>query len=71
MIYADSMLYCYSEDGWVGLMRPSAEKCEVVSRFKISQGDGPHWAHLVVADSRLYVRHGDVLMCYDVATQGS
>ncbi len=66
VISADGMLYCYSEDGAVGLVRPSTEKCEVVSIFKVTQGDGPHWAHLVVANGRLYVRHGDALVCYDV-----
>jgi outer membrane protein assembly factor BamB len=69
VIIADGMLYCYSEDGTVGLVRPSPEKCEVVSTFKVPQGDGSHWAHLVVAGGRLYVRHGDALMCYDVAAR--
>ena len=67
--FADGMLYCYSEDGTVGLIRPSPEKCEVVSSFKVSQGDGPHWAHLVVANGRLFLRHGTALMCYDLAAR--
>ena len=66
VIYADGMLYCYSEDGMVGLVRPSPEKCQVISTFKVPKGDGSHWAHLVVARGRLFVRHGDVLMCYDI-----
>lgn len=67
VIYADGMLYCYSEDGNVGLVKPSPEKCQVVSTFKVPQGEGSHWAHPVVANGRMYVRHGDALMCYDVA----
>lgn len=67
VIYADGMLYCYAEDGTVGLMRPSPESCQVVSTFKVPLGDAQHWAHMVVAGGRLYVRHGDALMCYDVA----
>jgi outer membrane protein assembly factor BamB len=67
--FSDGLLYCYSEDGTVGLMRPSPEKCEVVSSFKVSQGDGPHWAHLVVARGRLFLRHGTALMCYDLAAR--
>jgi outer membrane protein assembly factor BamB len=66
VIFADGMLYCYSEDGIVGLVRPSPEKCQVVSTFNVPEGNGPHWAHPVVADGRLYIRHGDALMCYDV-----
>jgi outer membrane protein assembly factor BamB len=67
VIFADGMLYCYSEDGVMGLVRPSPEKCQVVSRFRVTEGDGPHWAHPVVANGRLYIRRGNVLMCYDVA----
>ena len=66
VIYADGMLYCYSEDGTVGLVRPSAEKCQVISTFKVPLGDGTHWAHPVVAAGRLFIRHGNALMCYDI-----
>lgn len=66
VIFADGMLYCYSEDGNVGLMKASPEKCEVVSSFNVAPGDGPHWAHLVVANGRLYLRHGNALMCYNL-----
>ena len=67
VIFADGLLYAYSEDGVVGLVRPSPEKCQVVSTFKVTQGDGPHWAYPVVANGRLYIRHGDALTCYDIA----
>lgn len=69
VIYADGMLYCYSEDGKVGLVPASPEGCRVVSRFDVPLGDGEHWAHPVVANGRLYIRHGDALMCYDLAAQ--
>jgi outer membrane protein assembly factor BamB len=39
---------------------------QVVSAFKITQGDGPHWAHPAIANGRLYIRHGDALLCYDI-----
>jgi outer membrane protein assembly factor BamB len=67
--FADGLLYCYAEDGSVGLMRPSSEKCEIVSSFKVSQGDGPHWAHLVVAQGMLFLRHGTTLLCYALKPQ--
>jgi outer membrane protein assembly factor BamB len=38
----------------------------VVSSFKIDRGNGPHWAHPSIANGRLYIRHGDALMCYDI-----
>ena len=67
VVYADGMLYCYSEDGIVGLVRASPEKCQVVSTFKVERGDGAHWAHPVVANGRLFIRHGNVLMCHEVS----
>ncbi len=67
VIFADGLLYCYSEDGVVGLVRPTPERCDVVSTFKVPLGDGPHWAHPAVAGGRLYIRHGAALMCYDIA----
>ncbi|HUW57236.1 MAG TPA: PQQ-binding-like beta-propeller repeat protein [Planctomycetota bacterium] len=70
VIYADGMLYGYSEDGNVGLLRPTPERCEVVSSFKVPMGEGPHWAHPVIAEGRLFIRHGNALMCYDISAAG-
>lgn len=69
VIFADGMLYCYSEDGMVGLVRPSPEKCQVISKFKVPLGDGTHWAHPVVAAGKLFIRHGNAVMCYQVCAQ--
>ncbi|HIE26731.1 TPA: alcohol dehydrogenase [Candidatus Poribacteria bacterium] len=67
IIYADGMLYCYEEKtGNLGLVKASPEDFTVVSSFKIKQGKGPHWAHPVISDGRLYIRHGNVLMVYDI-----
>lgn len=67
IISADGMLYCYDERrGAIGLVRPTPEKFDVVSRFRITKGEGPHWAHLVINDGVLYVRHGNALMAYKV-----
>jgi outer membrane protein assembly factor BamB len=48
-------------------MRLGPERCEVGGSFRAPRRGGPHWAHPVVANGRLYVRHGDVLTCYDIA----
>ncbi len=67
IIAADGMLYCYEEKkGNVALVTASPEKFNVVSTFRITQGKGPHWAHPVISDGRLYIRHGDALMAYDI-----
>jgi outer membrane protein assembly factor BamB len=67
IIFADGLLYCYGENGDVGLVKPNPAKFEVLSSFKINEGSGPHWAHLVIANGRLYVRHGEALMVYYIS----
>jgi outer membrane protein assembly factor BamB len=67
IISADGMLYCYDEKkGFVGLVKPTPEKFDLVSSFKVPKGSGPHWAHPVISDGTLYIRHGNALMAYDI-----
>lgn len=67
IIYADGMMYCYDERrGGFALVRPSAEKFDIVSQFRITKGDGPHWAHPVINNGILYVRHGAAMMAYSI-----
>jgi outer membrane protein assembly factor BamB len=68
IIYADGMLYCYAENsGEVALVKASPQRFDIVSSFRVTQGTGPHWAHPAISDGRLYIRHGDALMAYDIA----
>lgn len=67
MVMADGLLYCYNEKGTVGLVKPNPDEFEVVSQFKITEGAGPHWAHPFIGDGKLLIRHGDVLMVYNIA----
>ncbi|MBL7154741.1 MAG: PQQ-binding-like beta-propeller repeat protein [Phycisphaerae bacterium] len=64
--YADDMLYCYSEKGTLGLAKPTEDGMELVSSFKITEGTGEHWAYPVVCNGHLYIRHGGVLMAFDI-----
>ena len=67
IISADGMLYMYDERrGMVALARPNPEKLDIVSQFRINKGSGPHWAHLVINNGVLYVRHGEMLRAYQV-----
>ena len=67
IVYADGMLYVYEEKGGnVGLVKPNPEKWEVVSSFKVTKGSGPHWAHPFISNGKLYLRHGEVLLVYDI-----
>jgi outer membrane protein assembly factor BamB len=65
-IYADSMLYLYNEKGQMGLFKPNGPKMEMVSSFKVNDGTAEHFAHPVICQGILYVRHGRSLMAYDI-----
>ena len=65
---ADGMLYCLSEnDGAAALVKATPERYEEISRFSLPEGVGPYWAHPVIANKKLFIRHGKYLYCYDVA----
>ena len=66
VIAADDMLYCYSEKGEMALVKPNPEKFDVVGKFSVNAGSGPHWAHPVIYKGVLFVRHGDSLMAYKI-----
>lgn len=65
-IYVDGMLYGYGENGQFGLIEIKPDGYKLVSSFKVKQGSGEHWAHPAISDGRLYIRHGDTLMCHDI-----
>lgn len=67
IITADGLLYFYSEAGNVGLVEPKADGFNLVSSFKVPFGANQHWAHLVINNKKLFVRHGSSLMVYDIA----
>ena len=67
LIYADGLFYCYGTDGVLTLVEADQSGCRVISSFKVQLGTDQHWAHPVIHDGHLYVRHGDALICYDIA----
>lgn len=67
LIYADGRLYCLDETGKMSLVKASPEKWDVVGSFRPPRGRrGAFWAHPVVCGGRLYIRHSDKLLAYDV-----
>lgn len=67
MITADGKLYLYEEKrGNVALAEPSVENLKIISNFKIDGGMGPHWAHPAIYNGKLFIRHGDVLLIYNL-----
>jgi outer membrane protein assembly factor BamB len=68
IISAEGMLYIYEEkNGNVGLVKVNPEKFDLVSSFKVNLGNpGPFWAHPVIHNGVLYLRHTNALMAYDI-----
>jgi len=66
VIAADGLLYCYTEKGELALVNPTPEKLDIISQTKVEYGTEQHWAHPVLHNGILYVRHGEALVAYKV-----
>lgn len=66
LVYADGNLYCFSENGVVGLVEATPTGYKEKGRFRIAQGNLPTWTHPVVVGGRLYLRDQDTIYAYDV-----
>jgi len=66
IISAEGLLYWYSQGGEVALVKPTSTAFNVVSSFIVPYGEKQHWAHLVINNKRLFVRHGNSLMVYAI-----
>jgi outer membrane protein assembly factor BamB len=67
IIYADGLFYCYSHQGEMTLVDAKPGEFKIISTFKIPLGTKQHWAHPVIDNGRLYVRHGNALMVYNIS----
>jgi len=68
VIAADGMLYFYEEKGGnVALVKPDSSELKIVGTFQVKGGEGPHWAHPSISNKMLLIRHGSVLLVYDIA----
>ena len=65
-IYADEMLYCYSDRGELALVEANPNEFKIISQTQVELGTAQHWAHPVINNGRLFVRHGDVLIAYKI-----
>lgn len=71
LTYADGMFTMMNERGDVGLVRATPERYQLVSQFRLpAGGEGPTWAHPVIAGGRLYIRHDNLLHAFDVRGSG-
>lgn len=68
ILYADNHLYCMEEkNGNVALVLPDPTGFKIVSTFRVVEGDGPYFSHPSIYNGKLYIRHGDVLMVYNIS----
>ena len=67
IISADDMLYIYDEkSGNLGLLNINPDKFDLVSSFRIREGSGPFWAHPVIHNGYMFIRHGKAFMVYNI-----
>lgn len=68
IVYADGMLYVYEgpSRGIVHLVKADPTEFQHRGSFRITEGNGRHWAHPAIVAGVLYIRHGDAIMAYDL-----
>jgi outer membrane protein assembly factor BamB len=64
IIAADSLLFFYSDNGYLHLIAGIGAKLNPAGKLKIILGTKEHFAHPVIRNGVLYLRHGDTLMAY-------
>lgn len=71
VVCADGMLYTYEgpKTGIVSLVKPAPNGFERTGTFTVAEGTDKHWAHPTIANGRLYIRHGDTLIAYNVTAK--
>ncbi len=66
VLYADGHLIFRYDRGEVLLIQASPAKLMIKGRFKAPEDEGPAWPHPVIHDGKLYLRHSNSLLCYDL-----
>lgn len=69
VLYADGNLIYRYDRGEVVMMAASPEGMKITGRFTAPDEEGPAWAHPVIHNGILYLRHNDSLFRYDVSAQ--
>jgi outer membrane protein assembly factor BamB len=64
--YADGDLYYLYENGVMALIQATPSGFQLKGRFQTPMMPGASWAHTVILDGKLYIRHADALFCYDI-----
>jgi len=67
VLYADGHLIFRYDRGLVALIEAAPDAFRLKGSFQaVTTKTGPAWAHPVIHRGRLYLRHDDLLLCYDL-----
>lgn len=66
VIYADGMLYGYTQKGDLFMAKATPAEFKLSGKIAITLGSDQHWAHPVINDGILYVRRGNALMAFEI-----
>ncbi|MFA5326993.1 MAG: PQQ-binding-like beta-propeller repeat protein [Prolixibacteraceae bacterium] len=67
LIATNDKLIGYSERGELFMADADTSGLKIISKTKVTQGSEQHWAHPVINNGILYVRHGSVLIAYKIS----
>lgn len=67
VIAANGFLYKYTDRGELALVKPGKNSFEIISKIKVEHGTAQHWAHPVINNGVLYIRHGNALIAYKIS----
>jgi outer membrane protein assembly factor BamB len=67
VISADGLLFLYSEkSGELAIAEATPAAFKLLGKTKVDKGTAQHWAHPVINNGILYVRHGNALIAYKI-----
>ena len=66
VLYADGHLIYRYDRGEVLLVEASPSDLKIKGRFEAPEDEGPAWPHPVIHQGKLYLRHANLLLCYDL-----
>jgi outer membrane protein assembly factor BamB len=66
VLYADGNLIFRYDRGPVYLVEATPEELRIKGHFEPPMDEGPAWAHPVIHNGRLYLRHANLLLCYSL-----
>lgn len=65
-IFCDGKIYLYTSEGVMMLIALESGMLKEISSFQVKNGEGYHFAHPVIKNRVLYIRHGKALMAYQL-----